>query len=67
MTHTDHSLQCVNCGRTEAEIPVLHFQFKGQAHDICTNCLPILLHKPERLVGRLPGLEGLAPSPHSHD
>jgi hypothetical protein len=67
MNTSNPSVICVNCGRSEAEIPVLQFHFKGQARGICSNCLPVLLHKPERLVGRLPGMENIAPAPHSHD
>jgi hypothetical protein len=29
--------------------------------------LPILIHKPDRLIGRLKGAERISPSSHSHD
>lgn len=57
---------CVNCGRDGDEIPVLHFQFKGQPYGICSGCLPILLHKPGKLAGKLPGAEEIEPASHSH-
>ncbi len=56
MTHT-----CLNCGRSEQEIPLLTLDYRGQALRICPQCLPLLIHKPERLIGKLPGAETLQP------
>ncbi len=58
---------CVHCDRSEEEIPILRFRFLGEERSICSSCLPILLHRPERLVGRLEGAETISPATHSHD
>jgi hypothetical protein len=43
----------------------MHYQ--GADVYICPQCLPILIHKPANLAGKLPGLENIQPSQHEHD
>jgi hypothetical protein len=57
---------CLNCGRTANEIPLLSLEYRGEARNICPQCLPVLIHKPQNLVGKLPGAENLAPANHDH-
>jgi hypothetical protein len=52
---------CLNCGRSDEETPLLALAFKGEEVHICPQCLPILIHHPEQLRDRLPGLEGGIP------
>jgi hypothetical protein len=58
---------CLNCGKTEQEIPLLRMRFQGADVYICPQCLPILIHKPANLAGKLPGLESTQPPQHEHD
>jgi hypothetical protein len=58
---------CIHCDRGEEEIPILRFRFLGEEKSICSSCLPILLHRPDRLVGRLKGAENIVPATHSHN
>lgn len=58
---------CVNCGKSEAEAPVLTMRFQGEEIKLCASCFPILLHRPDQLVGRLKGAEVIKPVSHSHD
>jgi hypothetical protein len=37
-------------------------QFHGKAILICPQCLPLLIHKPEKLVDKLPGMDILKPA-----
>jgi hypothetical protein len=67
MSESKNSGVCVHCERSEDEIPILRFRFMGKEKSICSSCLPILLHRPDRLVGRLEGAEDISPAPHSHD
>ncbi len=53
---------CLNCDRTEVQIPLLGMQFRGETIQICPQCLPLLIHKPEKLVGKLPGMDILKPA-----
>jgi hypothetical protein len=61
------SYVCVNCGKSEAQVPVLQWRFQGEAFTLCSSCLPILLHRPDTLVGRLKGAETIEPVQHAHD
>lgn len=54
---------CLNCGRSEAETPVVALHYAGQPAWICTGCLPTLIHHPERLAGRLEGAEEIPSAP----
>ena len=36
---------CINCQRTEEEIPVTAWRMAGQAFWICPDCLPFLIHR----------------------
>ncbi len=58
--------QCLNCSRTENEIPLVSLRYTGQAAWICSQCLPMLIHHPEQLAGRLAGAERLTGAPHDH-
>ena len=61
MTH-----QCIACGRGSNDVPLLAVEFRGRHFHICSQHLPVLIHDPGQLVGRLEGAEALKPSDH-HD
>lgn len=56
-THT----QCLNCDRSEMMTPLVSLRYGGSQAWVCTQCLPILIHQPERLAGKLTGAEPRAP------
>ncbi len=58
---------CLSCDRSETEVPLLQLRFKGEGILICSQCLPVLIHEPEKLVGRLKGAEDIEPRPHDHE
>jgi hypothetical protein len=45
----DSDLRCLNCGRTSDIVPLLPVRYMKKDLSICPQCLPILIHKPERL------------------
>ncbi len=47
--------QCLNCGRSEEQVPLVSLRFRGKPLSICPQCLPILIHRPEQLAGKLGG------------
>jgi hypothetical protein len=47
-------MKCVQCNRTEEQVPLLIFQYKGGEYAICPEHLPILIHKPAMLEGKIP-------------
>lgn len=55
---------CLNCNRTEEQIPLLNLNFKGGEQHICPQCLPLLIHKPQVLAEKLPGMEAIPPAEH---
>jgi len=46
-------LQCINCDQSEEEIPLINIQYKGEKIFVCSGCMPILLHSPAKMVGKL--------------
>jgi len=57
---------CISCEKSEAEAPILRLRFKGEDAAICSSCLPVLIHRPEKLAGRLSDAEKIEPSSHKH-
>jgi len=55
---------CLNCGRTDQQVPLLHLTFKGEPKYICPQCMPVLIHKPAQLTEKLPGIEIIPPAAH---
>ncbi len=55
---------CINCERTDVQIPLITLTFKGDAKYICAQCLPVLIHKTHLLADKLPGVEIAPPVNH---
>jgi hypothetical protein len=53
MTDISPTTTCVNCERSEAEAPLLAWRYQGRALWICSDCLPVLIHKREQLLGKV--------------
>jgi hypothetical protein len=37
--------RCINCGRSEDELPLSTWRMAGQTFAICPDCLPYLIHQ----------------------
>lgn len=48
---------CLNCNASENEMPLVNLVYSGKPAFICSKCLPILIHKPEMLIGKIEGAE----------
>jgi len=57
---------CVACERNSAVVPLITLEYRGSEFSICPQHLPVLIHDPGGLVGRLPGAEEMEPADH-HD
>jgi hypothetical protein len=66
MTDTQTLYHCLNCDRSETEVPLVALRHAGSQAWICSQCLPTLIHQPQRLVGKLAGAEKIEPAAH-HD
>ncbi len=60
----DEKSKCVACGRSSDEVPLVLIESQGQRFFICPQDLPVLIHQPIKLAGKLPGVEKLAPHEH---
>ena len=50
---------CLNCSRSEKEVPLVVLLYLGKHVNICPGCLPILIHHPERLADKLKATESI--------
>ena len=50
------SKNCIVCHKTDQEVPLLRFKFKGKKYDICSQHVPVLIHKAQELESILPGV-----------
>ncbi len=57
---------CLNCDRPEDEMPLINLQYKGEKIYICSGCMPVLLHSPAKLVGKLADAEKIQPANNDH-
>ena len=51
----NESTQCFNCQRSETDIPVIAWRYQAQELWVCSECMPLLIHKWPQVVGRLDG------------
>ncbi|MEW6285052.1 MAG: hypothetical protein AB1509_02390 [Chloroflexota bacterium] len=61
-----NNLTCLNCGKTDQQTPLLSLTFNGEMKHLCAQCLPILIHKPQQLIEKLPGFVPSPTPPHEH-
>ena len=54
--------QCLLCGRDAAQTPLITLDYRESTFWICPQHLPVLIHDPGQLIGRLPGAENLRPA-----
>lgn len=66
MSEEKVTYSCLNCHRPETVAPLVSLRYAGSQAWICSSCLPVLIHQPQQLVGRLTGAENIAPAAH-HD
>ncbi len=55
---------CVFCGRDSKSIPLLSLEYRSSTFNICPQHLPVLIHDPGQLVGRIEGAEDFQPAEH---
>lgn len=57
--------KCLACDRDTHATPLLTIEYRGAQLWICPQHLPILIHNPAQLVGKLDGAEDLRPADHN--
>jgi hypothetical protein len=63
---TQQTKHCLVCEQTQEQIPLIALAYRNSELWICPQHLPVLIHNPQMLAGKLPGAEGMSPSSH-HD
>jgi hypothetical protein len=64
MTNEQSNKTCLACQRDAQSVPLLTLDYMGSQFSICPQHLPILIHDPRQLVGKLPGAENMSPADH---
>ena len=49
--------RCLYCEQTSEEMPLIRLTFQGKDLWICPQHLPLLIHEPAKLAGKLPGMK----------
>lgn len=57
---------CLNCNISENEMPLVNLIYSRKQVYICSSCLPVLIHQPQKLVGKLEGAEKISPAKNNH-
>jgi hypothetical protein len=65
MSSSKLGLHCLNCEQSERETPLLHLHYNGNELWICPQCLPTLIHAPQKLIGKLENAENIKPATHN--
>ena len=66
MTATSDKI-CLACRRDDSQVPLIRMEYRGADFWICPQHLPLLIHDPASLAGKLPGAENLVPADHKDD
>jgi hypothetical protein len=61
---TDTAPSCLACQATQDQVPLIQLLFQEKAYYICPEHFPLLIHSPQKLIGKLPGAENLKPHEH---
>lgn len=53
---------CLLCERDSDAVPLIAMLYRRATLHICPQHLPVVIHDPSQLIGRLPGAETFRPS-----
>lgn len=59
--NNDNLQTCINCEKPENIAPLVSITFAKNATWICTQCLPILIHNPDKLAGKFENMDTDSP------
>lgn len=55
---------CLVCEQTQEQIPLITLAYHNREYWICPQHLPMLIHQPQMLEGKLPGAAGMKSADH---
>lgn len=64
MNENKNIRHCLNCNNSENDIPLVSLVYTGNPTYLCSRCLPLLIHHPEKLIGKIDGAENILPAEH---
>jgi hypothetical protein len=64
MSDSPNPKTCLACQRGTDVTPLIPLEYCDSTVWICPQHLPVLIHDPAKLIGILPGAEGLSPADH---
>ena len=47
-------------------MPLISLSYRETTYYICPQCLPVLIHKPQNLAGKLPDADKFPQANHEH-
>lgn len=53
---------CIHCSKDSNEVALITFSYQGAEYQICTKHLPVLIHNPRSLAGKLPDADKIPPA-----
>ncbi len=56
--------KCLACDQDSTVTPLIALEYQGERLWICPQHMPVLIHDPTKLVGRLAGAEDLKAADH---
>ncbi len=60
MSEEKSTPSCVLCDKPDTEVPLIQLSYNNKAYYLCAEHMPMLIHKPAALVGKLPGAENMS-------
>ncbi len=45
---------CLNCNRSDDQVPLMAWRFQGRPLTVCPDCLPLLIHQREKIMVKWP-------------
>jgi hypothetical protein len=57
---------CLNCQKSEQDIPLVTLQYQGRQVYLCSQCFPTLIHSPAKLAGKIKDADKIEPASHDH-
>jgi hypothetical protein len=49
--------KCIVCDVSNQQVPLIKMDYRDEKVYVCPQHMPVLIHHPEQLVGKLPGAE----------
>ncbi|MEZ4396190.1 MAG: hypothetical protein R3C71_04740 [Candidatus Krumholzibacteriia bacterium] len=53
MSDVTTDLHCLNCGKSEAQAPLVALRYAGAPRWVCAQCMPVLIHEPQQIAAKL--------------